>query len=178
MFRNKIMYFWVYLKLIQMTVSQFLRSNQIVAIALILGQVLFIIITTALHFTNMFPAVMADSSRILLPIAALATLFAVWANNNFYRKDLEQIKMEKSLTKKLELFRTAFVKRYAILEGPSFFCIVSYLLTGRISFLFFSVLLMGIQFINFPRKDKIVFDLELGYDHQKYFNNPDTLIDK
>jgi len=159
-----------------MTVYNFLRSNRIIVIAIILSQILFMSVVSFLYLYAEFEAPSFYLIKTLLPFATILTVAGVWGSNFFYKKKLSDKKELKSISEKLVLYRSALILRYTLLNGPSFACIVFYFMTGRLSFILFSILLVGIQIINFPKIEKIIFDLELNYEEQKFLKNPDSKL--
>jgi hypothetical protein len=65
-----------------------------------------------------------------------------------------------------------------LLEGPSFFAIVVYLLTGDYLFLGMSGLIMIVFFTLKPSAERAVNDMELHSEEANAINNPNTLMNE
>jgi len=76
---------------------------------------------------------------------------------------LNALKDEPGLSKKLADYRSALIVRWALVEGPSFFAIVSYLLTGNYLLLGFAIILIAIFILIMPSSSKLDSDLELSW---------------
>jgi hypothetical protein len=79
-----------------------------------------------------------------------------------FKQLLGKIKNDASFEKKLEAYRSAMIIRYALLEGPSIFSTVAYLLSGNIIFLAFSGVMILAFLMNMPSRNKAAQDLNLS----------------
>jgi hypothetical protein len=89
---------------------------------------------------------------------------------------LGMIKEKNSLSEKLTDYRSVVIVKLALLEGPAFFAIVSYLLTADPLFLGIAAFMIVLFFINRPGREKLVQDLELSQKDIDFLNNPDSII--
>jgi len=88
------------------------------------------------------------------------------AGNILFKKQLQKITPERTLSQKIASYQTAFIIRMALLEGASLFSIVAYMLGGNLFFLaVFCVILLCFIFIR-PTKDKTANDLNLDYNEK------------
>jgi len=87
-------------------------------------------------------------------------------SNFMFKKQLDLAVAKSSLNEKLGGYQTALIIRFALLEGPSLFGIVSYLLSGNLLFLAISGLII-LYFITIrPTRDKVETDLNLDYQEK------------
>jgi hypothetical protein len=88
-----------------------------------------------------------------------------------YKQQLNLATNKDSASNKLVAYQTAMIVRCALLEGPSLFGIVSYLITGNLFFLIISGLII-LYFISIrPTKDAVANDLNFSYDEMTELNN-------
>ena len=77
---------------------------------------------------------------------------------------------------KLDAYRAALILRYALLEGPSMFAIVVYLVTGGIIFILLAALIVFYFVTIRPNKENVIKDLDLNPNEEQILNDPNTKI--
>jgi divalent metal cation (Fe/Co/Zn/Cd) transporter len=157
------------------TTQQYFKVLTILHYALITGVLLFALIAFALQSLNMFGE-NEELRNVFLYIVPLVALGGVIGGSMMYKKQVNEIKNKNSLAEKLEAYRAIFIMRDALLEGPSLFAIIAYLLTGEILFLALTGSLVAIFILVRPSKDKLAKDLELSSDEMNIINNDDDVI--
>jgi hypothetical protein len=100
-----------------------------------------------------------DLFNIMVPVAIG---FGLFMSGILFKQLIGKIKNDASFEKKLEAYRSAMIMRYALLEGPSIFSTVVYLLTGNMIFLAFSGVMILAFLMNMPSRDKATQDLNLS----------------
>ncbi len=108
-------------------------------------------------------------SIFFIATLVLSTL-GVLGGSIIKKKVLEAAKSKNSLREKLGIYQTASLIRYATLEGPALFAIVSYILTEQFLFLLIAIALMGYFLLIRPTKSKIALELLLNREEQMQFN--------
>src|SRR6266481_8276443 len=133
-------------------------------LALLIGQVLF---GTVVYNITPQKGFSFDGSANPFIYLSLALAFGGFtAGNILFTKQLQKIEPESTLSQNLVTYQTAFIIRMALLEGPSLFSIVAYMLSGNLFFLaVFCLIILYFIFIR-PTKDKIVNDLNLDYNEK------------
>jgi hypothetical protein len=107
------------------------------------------------------------------------SLFIVWGifgGKYLFSTKLNLAKKEKSLFDKLSSYRTALIIKYAVLEGPAIFSIISYLLTGNILFIILAGLIIIFFLFMKPTKDKLIIELELNSSEKEIIDDPAGII--
>lgn len=159
---------------IQQTPATYLRTCAIIHLALTIGQVLFAIVAI---FQS--KKIMINVRNIHDPLLYLVPLFAVSGSvlgNVLYKSKVNSIPKTDSLKGKLTAYQSAMIIRFALLEGPSLFGIVAFMLTGELFFLIVSAMLI-IYFIYLkPTKSSIQDALDFSYQEQDAFNQPDKVL--
>jgi hypothetical protein len=144
------------LKLMQ---NSFLKTMRIIFFALLAGQIIFMAVAFFTVNNNPPQSQSDDLFNIIVPVAIGLGLFI---SGMLFKQLLGKIKNDASFEKKLEAYRSAMIIRYALLEGPSIFSTVAYLLSGNIIFLAFSGVMILAFLMNMPSRNKAAQDLNLS----------------
>ena len=144
------------LKLMQ---NSFLKTMRIIFFALLAGQIIFMAVAFFTVNNNPPQSQSDDLFNIIVPVAIGLGLFM---SSLLFKQMLAKIKKDDSFEQKLEAYRSALIIRYALLEGPSIFSTVVYLLSGNIIFLAFSGVMILAFLMNMPSRDKATQDLNLS----------------
>lgn len=142
----------------------FLKLNQLIFIALLMGMLVFGAIA---FFLNKDQAQLSintqDPFTFIAPVLLVAGIFA---GNFIYKKLLSQIRNAKNLQQKVGVYTSSSIIRYALIEGPVLFSIVAFLISANSFFLIFTV--VGIlYFLTLkPNPDKIAREADLTYDER------------
>lgn len=141
--------------------GNFLKTTSIIYFALIAGQLAFMgvaySIASDLKMTNDIRS-LNDMLLMVIPFVALGGISASFM---MFKMQLSKIDKEAPLANRLNAYRAALIARYALLEGPSLFAIVGFLLTGNFIFLGISGFIILIFLYFRPTRDKVAQDLEL-----------------
>lgn len=148
------------------TSEEYFKSLGIIHFALIAGQVLFGLLSCFLELTKSLEPSTTDAKGVLIYIAPVLVLGGFLFSNILFKNRLKSIDRNSEIMLKLTDYREALIVRYALLEGPSLFSIVSYLLTGNIIFIL-SAAIIVLYFLTLrPTKEKAIRDLELNADEE------------
>jgi len=161
---------------IKQTSRDYFRSLQIVYYALIAGQVFFCAVSYFLNQTGKMDTGMKDRRDIFLVIVPLFVIGGFLSSRFIFKTRLTAIKNQDNLIAKMTDYRGALIIKYALLEGPSFFAIVVFLLTGDYLFLGLSGLIIVYFFLIRPTPETAVNDLELSIMEVQLINDPDCEI--
>ncbi len=142
-----------------------IKALQILYTALLVGQVLFLIITSVLIFSGNFSA---DSSlgQYLFQISIVCIVIGLagyFAGTALFRKKLEQLNnSSKSLMEKLNDYRGISITRWALSEFATLFSIVMVFVTGSPALLAVAVLLIVLFLTIRPSLSKAASDLNVS----------------
>lgn len=153
-----------------MTSAGYFKSIKIVHLALVIGVVFFALVSVFLQI-NGFGTLGELINNGLLLIIPLLALIGIFGSNFIFKKRLRKIVDKTNLNEKMEDYRSALILKFALIEGPSFFAIVAYLLTGNYIFLGTAVVLIIVFLIYTPSRTKFISDLELTKDESDLINN-------
>ena len=139
------------------------KTMKIIHGALLAGQVLFAGVayatgTKAIYFNA------RDTKDVFFFVAPLLAFGGIIAGFFLFKQLITRLTEKADLRSKLTGYQTAFITRAALLEGPSLFNIVAFMLSGNLFYLLISVVLMLILLRSRPTASLIADDLQLGYD--------------
>lgn len=149
-----------------MNFKAYLKSLQIVHLAMMAGIVAFVLITLYLHLAGGFGKAFVDETPHFLLIVLVFTSGSIIASLIIERSRKEKIGSEKDLATKLASFRSLAVVTLALHEAPAFLSIVMYLLTGNLFFLGFTIAMFFLMLSRFPTENKIARTLSLNRQQQ------------
>lgn len=142
-----------------------IKALQILYTALLVGQVLFLIITSVLIFSGNFSA---DSSlgQYLFQISIVCIVIGLagyFAGTALFRKKLEQLNnSSKSLMEKLNDYRGISITRWALSEFATLFSIVMVFVAGSPALLAVAILLIVLFLTIRPSLSKAASDLNVS----------------
>jgi len=159
----------------QQTSKEYFRELQVIYYALIAGQVIFGIVA---HCLNQYGSFNSDVQIVgnIFYIVPLFVFGGSYVSNMVFRKMMSATKSIGILTEKMNAYRSALIVRYSLLEGPSFFSIIAYYLTGHLLFLALSGLIIVFFLTIIPTTERAATDLELNLNDKQIINNPSRLI--
>lgn len=160
---------------IKMTSGGYFKSIKIVHIALVVGIVFFTLVSILLQIKG-FGTVGQEIDNVLLIVVPIFALIGIFASTLVFKNKLNGIRKKSSLKEKMEEYRSALIIKFALIEGPSFFVVVSYLLTGNYIYLGILVILIIVFLIYTPNKTKFINDLELTKNDSELINNSEAEI--
>ncbi|PCH71250.1 MAG: hypothetical protein COC06_02370 [Bacteroidales bacterium] len=155
---------------------QYQRTNSILFIAMLIGQIVFTAITLYLNQTLGGIAEDDNIRDIFLLVVPVFFLGQMLASKIVIAKKLKLARSKETLNEKLFEYRSITIIRLALLEGVAFFSIICFLLTGDYIFLVFVGLIMVLFVINKPTKDKLVRELELNREEQAILDDPTAVV--
>ncbi len=158
-----------------MTSGEYFKSIKIIHIALLTGVVFFMAISFLLQLDG-FGKVGKEVSNILLIIISIFSLFGIIASNIIFKNKVNEISKKSSLKIKMMDYRSALIVKLALIEGPSFFSVVAFLITGEYIFLGIALILIIVFLIYTPGRTKLKNDLALSKKESEIIDNPDTEI--
>lgn len=131
--------------------------------ALLLGQVLFAGVSIYLISSGNFLPPARELDRTLQVIALIAAAGGIYAGMLLFKKKLMQIReMHTAAKLKLALYRAACIMQWALMEGPSIFCIACFLMTGNYAFLAVVAVIIFLFAMTAPSKLKILMQLQIS----------------
>lgn len=131
--------------------------------ALLMGQILFSAVCAYLMYSKLVEPLAPELEKILQVAALILTAGGIYAGMSLFKKKLIQVRESQcSLKEKFEQYRVAAILQWALLEGPSIFCTVSFLLTGNYAFLVLAIVIMFLFVMMGPSKLKMQLQLQIS----------------
>lgn len=143
--------------------SNALKTLNIIHKALMMGQVIFAAAVVFLAYTKTIEPSAKELDRSLQVVALLLTVGGIFAGTSIFKKKLLQLR-EKELgaKEKFAQYRSASIIQWALLEGPSLFCIICYFLTGNYAFLALMVVMLFLFAMAAPTRMKVLLQLQIS----------------
>lgn len=141
----------------------YFQTLNILFFGLVMGPALLGAFTVILIETGSWvPA--ADESLDLMfgtmvPAVGLACFFA---SKKLFESRLASLAMIQSLDERLDVYRSALMVRYALLESPSIFAFIAFMLTGTFLFLGIGAAMLAVMLTARPTRDGVVIHLALS----------------
>jgi hypothetical protein len=140
-----------------------LKMLNIMHKVLLMGQVFFAAICAFIVYTKTILPPAKEQEKILQVAALIITVTGILAGISLFKKKMMQIREIQTNTKdKFLLYRAASIGQWALLEGPSLFCIICFFLTGNYAFLALAIPIMFLFILMAPSKNKIVTQLQIS----------------
>ena len=160
----------------KLTSKEYFKSMLVIWLSLIGGQVFFGLIAFYLNNNGSYDPEGKELKDIFMYLVPVFAVYGVIAGSIIFKKKLNSSKSKTSLIEKLNDYRAALIIRYALLEGATFFSLVSYLMTGDQLFLYISILIIAIFIILKPSAEKVINDLELNPNERQTISDPNAQI--
>lgn len=140
----------------------FLKRISIIYAALLGGQLLFLAVAYFLGQNVEKSDELKSLSDTLQMVAPAIAIGGILASSVLYRSLISKIDKNSDLGSKTASYLSASIVRYALLEGPSLFASVCFLLTGEIIFIGLSGIVILAFVFHRPTRDKISIELGLS----------------
>lgn len=151
-----------------------IKSLTFIHTALTMGQLLFAGLTFYLTSTRTITPDLALNEAFKFVVPGIV-IIGIISSNGLFKTLIKSAKGKQNLSEKMAAYQTASIIRWAMLEGPSLFAIVCYLLTGNYKFLLMAGAVIAVFIMNKPSKDKLVQDLELNQSESIELDTPTSL---
>ncbi len=140
----------------------FLKRLSLVYAALLLGQIIFLLTAYFLGQDVIMDENTRQLSDTLQMVAPALAIGGILGGGVIYKTLLSKIDKNSDLESKMNSYQTASIIRYALLEGPSIFTSVCFLLTGNIIFIGLGAILILAFVFHRPTRDKIALEMNLS----------------
>lgn len=133
----------------------YLKSLNILFLAMLMGMILFTGISVFLIQTNSEISSFKDNQQLLQVLALGIAAFGYFFAARSFKTRILAMQNFSSLSEKAAAYRSACIIQWALIEGPTLFVIVCFILTGNYAFLGLVVLLLLLFMTMKPTKEKI-----------------------
>ncbi|MFM6926084.1 MAG: hypothetical protein ACKOU7_11325 [Ferruginibacter sp.] len=140
-----------------------IKALNIIHKALMTGQVLFASVCIYLTYSKAIDSPAKELDKVLQVVALIITAGGIFAGMSFFKRKLLQLReMQIPVKEKFGMYRSACIVQWALLEGPSIFCIICFFLTGNYAFLALMVVVLFLFAMTAPSKLKILLQLQIS----------------
>lgn len=160
----------------EQTSKEYFNGLTIIHAALLIGQVLFACVAYYLNSNEPFSNNSRGLNDVFQIVAPIFVVGGIMGSTFLTIAQLKSIKERTTLPEKLGSYRAVHIVKLALLEGPSLFAIVCYLLTANYLFLGLAGLIIVIFLINWPTRDKVAKDLELNQTDRARMEDPEAVV--
>ena len=105
------------------------------------------------------PIFFKDSQRDILLTALVIATICMTVSGFLWKKDIQSIQSMDTLEQKFRKYRTAMIKRLALLEGAALFALICYYLTSNIRLLVIALLILATFVFLWPGSRKVSRDM-------------------
>lgn len=158
--------------------KDYFKSLQIIHFALMTGILFFAIISFVVVTQGFEVSGLEDIESILAVFVPVFLIIGLVSGNFLYKLKINEAKVKSSLWEKLTIYRGAFIIKLALAEGPAFFSVVIYLITGKSVYLALTGLLLIVFAVYKPSREKLITDLELNYVDRQIMEDPEGVINR
>ena len=140
-----------------------LKALNIIYKALMAGQILFASVCIYLIYSKLVLPAADELDKVLQVVALIITAGGIFTGMSLFKKKLVQIRETSAgAEEKFNLYRSACIIQWALLEGPSLFCIICFFLTGNYAFLALMVVVLFLFAMTAPSKIKVLQQLQIS----------------
>ena len=153
-----------------MSQNAYIKSLQVLAAALIAGQLIFAAIVVALQLVinKDMPPPLTGMNDVLLGASAAVTVLAGLAAFLVYRKGMDSAKnLTGPLNEKLDLYRSTLIKYLALSELGGMLSVICLFLTGDMRLLGVTTVSIALMVRGFTTRKKLVNELQLNWQEEQ-----------
>ncbi|WP_337864848.1 hypothetical protein [Ignavibacterium sp.] len=143
-----------------MKISGQIKSLQIMFYAMLAGQIIFLFISVFLVQSGNIQ-LNENLFLVLFIVDLIIVAPAVVVGPMIYRGFINRSLSSKSNEEKFNFFRQGVIIKLALVEAPTIFSIVGYILTGSVVFLFLAVGVLVLFFFHKPSLEKFSEDFNI-----------------
>lgn len=140
----------------------YLKSLKIIHIALCFGVAFFIGVAYFLHYMGSLEALNSGLPAIFDFLVPTFAFLSPLAGVLYFNKKVNEIKLSEDALEKRKLdYRAALIVKWAFIEGPAFFAIVTYLLSPNYLHLIMAGIVLVFLIIQHPTDYRLCNDLDV-----------------
>lgn len=148
------------------SIKEYIRANQVMFFALIMGQLFFAAFAVVLVQVKGMNIGKTNLDEVFMYLVPIITLTGILGGFMVFRSKLALIKENKDLLEKFAQYRSVLIMRWALFEGPSFISIIAYLITSNFVYLVIAGLIIGVFLMTIPSRETLEKDLERTWEEK------------
>lgn len=144
--------------------SSDIKTLSVLHLALLMGQVLFVLISLFLgYFRNISSPSLQPYSQQLIILSIIVGIACFITANSLFRKKLQKINGDyKPPSERFNDYRATCITRWGLIEFASLFSIILFLLTNNYMILIVATVLIFVFFTTRPSLPKVASDLGIS----------------
>lgn len=144
-----------------MKASEQIKPVKIIFFALLSGQIIFLFI--ALFLVQSGNVVPNENLFLIFFVVDLMIIVpGIVVGPMLYRSFISRVKSGMSLSEKFNLYKQGTIIKLALVEAPTIFSIVAYMLTGSLVFLIIAIGVLVLFFMHKPTIEKFAEDFNIS----------------
>lgn len=144
-----------------------IKTLRIIFFAFIAGLLMFSLVSTVVVNNQVIPQLTEDLKAIFLIIIAIMSVSNIFIGKIIFNKRIEQAKTKLDFNEKLNIYMSANIIRFALIEGVALFSIICFMLMGDWIFLAVTAVLIVFFITLQPTIERCAMDLELTLDERE-----------
>lgn len=157
------------------TSKQFFTALQIVQIALIIGVLMFTLVSTFV-FGNEALDASGDLTQMMQIVVPSIMLLCLIMSRVVINARLRKMDISLDLAEKLNLFRANMIIRWALLEAPALLAVIALILTGDQLYYLHIVAMLALLAYMRPSRQRAIAELELSTEQEQLVLNDDAEV--
>ena len=165
-----------YMEQTQQTTKEYFKLLSIIHLALIAGMITFGLIVLFFIADFQHPDNSSDFARMIVYLVPGLAIVGLFASNFISKNKINQLKEKSELSAKLAGYREALIIRYALLEGPCLFALITIFITNDSNYFIYAGVMFFLLILKRPTMKSTITELELDQQEISYLENPDSII--
>jgi hypothetical protein len=138
------------------------KALQVLHVALLTGMLMLGVVSTFLIISHGPYVQLGTFEKTLQIIVVLLSIGCTAAGFTLFNKKIQAIPPMDPIKDRLNAYRAAAIVRWALIELPTLFSLISFLLTGNYAFLALAIALLLVFAVVRPAKMMIIYQLKLN----------------
>ena len=159
------------------TSKQYFNTITIIHTALLIMQIIFGVIAYFMKSSAMFQNSDLELGSVLLVVSVVVAVGGIAASTFIGKAQIKSARQKTNLKDKLNAYKAALLIKLALLEMPTIFVLVCFLLSGNYYMLAFAMAILILFYINRPSVNNLVMDLELNQADRSTVESPNSILD-
>lgn len=144
--------------------TNFLRTNKIIYLALLVGMLVFAAVAFFLNENSRI--LKLDAENPFSFVVPIVLFVGITAGKFMFNTLMKKMEHAKSMQEKIGIYTSSSLIQYAFIEGAVMLSIVTFMMSGNLFFLIFMVVGVLYFLSLMPNPDKIAKQMNLSYDEK------------
>ncbi len=138
------------------------KAMQVLHRALLLGVFLFGIVIIFVRRVSKFEGVQTSTDKILQVTVLVLAALGIWIGFTLFNKRISSLPATASPKEKMSVYLSASIIRWALIEGPAFFAMIGFFITGNFAFFALGLTILIVLAVLGPSKINIARQLQIS----------------